>query len=68
MLPLLHKVPVPLTDHNGRNPAKRLFRGRVVLSETEVRAMTDGVQRLTKVPAVVFVKFPDAKRSGRCQA
>ena len=67
MLPLLHKVPVPLTDNNGRNPAKRFLRGRVgfvhswVLSETEVSAMEDGVERLTKVPAVVFVKFPDAK-------
>ena len=29
--------------------------------ETEVSAMEDGVQRLTKVPAVVFGKFPDAE-------
>ena len=65
--PLIHKMPVPLTDRIDTNPAKRLLRGRVgfvhlwVLSETEVSAMEDGVQRLTKVPAVVFVNFPDAE-------
>ena len=53
--------------NDGKNFAKRLLRGRGgfvhswVLSETEVSAMEDGAQRLTKVPAVVFVKFPDAK-------
>ena len=59
--------PVALTDHIDRNPAKRLLRGCVgfvhswVLSETEVSAMEDGVQRFTKVPVVVFFKFPDAE-------
>ena len=66
MLPLILRMPVALTDHIDRSPEKQLLRGRVgfihswVLDEKEQSVMEDGVQRLTKLPKVVFVKFPDA--------
>jgi len=66
MLPLILKMPVALTDHIDRSPEKQLLRGRVgfihswVLDAKEQSAMKNGVQRLTKLPKVVFVKFPDA--------
>ena len=67
MLPLIPNMPVALTDHIDRNPEKALLRGRVgiihswILDDKEDSVMEHGAQRLTKLPKVVFVKFPGAE-------
>ena len=53
MLPLIHNMPVALTDHIDRSPDKQLLRGRIghvhswVLHKDEDTKVEDGVQRLT---------------------
>ena len=66
MLPLIHGMPMALTDHIDRNPEKQLLRGTVgylhswVLAQGEQSVATSGVRPLLKLPPVVFLKFPGA--------
>ena len=67
LLPLIHGMPVALTDHIDRSPDKQLLKGKIgflhswVLDEKESSQFQDGVRILNKLPKVVFVKFPDAE-------
>ena len=63
MFPLIHNLPVALTDHIDRNPDKQLLRGRIgrihswKLSPTETSQRTEDIRILQELPEVVFVKF-----------
>ena len=62
MLPLIHQMPVALTDHVDRNPDVQLLRGKNgfihswVLHGDETSEIENGVRILQKLPLVVFVK------------
>ena len=66
MLPLIHNMPVALTDHIDRSPEKQLLRGKVgyihswVLHGDEASVPENGRRVLQNLPLVVFVKFPGA--------
>ena len=67
LLPLVHGMPVALTDHLDRNPEKQLLRGKIghihswVLHSDETSHFKDGVRVLDKLPKVIFVKYSDAE-------
>jgi hypothetical protein len=67
MLPLVHRMPVALTDHVDRNPRVNLLRGRVgrilgwVLPEARAKdvPLRNGPDVfLARLPLVVLVEFP----------
>ena len=64
MFPLIEGLPVALTDHVDRNPAKQLLRGKLGVihswkcSATEGSVWEDDVRILHELPEVVYVKFP----------
>ena len=66
LLPLVHRLPVTLTGHLDKSREKRLLRGTSgyihswVLAPDETSEMADGERILTRLPAVVYVKFPAA--------
>ena len=66
MLPLVHGMPVALTDHIDRNPQKQLLRGKIghvhswVTDKTDTSEFQRGVRILEKLPKTVFVKYDDA--------
>lgn len=66
MLPLIHNMPVTLTDHIDRNPETQLLKGKVgyihswVLNVQEASVPANGKRVLNHLPLVVFVKFPEA--------
>ena len=63
MLPLVHGMPVALTDHIDRNPEKQLLRGKIghvhswVVKAEDTSEFSNGVRILDKLPKAVFVKF-----------
>ena len=63
MFPLIQGLPVALTDHVDRNPAKQLLRGKIGVihswkcSATEDSVWEDDVRILHEFPEVVYVKF-----------
>ena len=67
MLPLIHGMPVALTDHLDRNPDKQLLRGKIgklhswVLHPEEKSQFHNGVRILDKLPKAIFVKFDNAE-------
>ena len=67
MLPLILDAPYALTDHQDRNPEKRLLRGKVgylhswILDTRETCDVKNGVRVLEHSPVVIFLKFPNAK-------
>ena len=66
MLPLIHGMPVVLTDHLDRNPGKNLLRGsrgRIqhwVMHAEESSTYHDSNRNLQQLPVSDFVKFDDA--------
>ena len=66
-MPLIHDMPVAVTDHIDRSPDKQLLRGKIgrihswVLDKNEDSVMENGQRPLKKLPRVVFVKFLDAE-------
>ena len=66
LLPLIHRMPVALTDHIDRNPTKNLLRGTVgrihswKLHADDEQELYDADVILQKMPEVVFVKFAGA--------
>ena len=64
MLPLIHRVPVALTDHIDRNPDVQLLRGKIgfihswVLHGDEGSTSENVVRILQKLPLAAFVKYP----------
>mgnify|MGYP001214493691 FL=1 len=67
MLPLIHNMPMALTDHLDRSPDKQLLRGKIcylhswALHKDEKSTYANGARVLDKLPVAVFVKFPGAK-------
>ena len=67
ILPLVHGMPVALTDHIDRNPQKQLLRGKIgyvhswVTEKTDTSEFQSGVRILEKLPKTVFVKYEDAE-------
>ena len=65
-LPLVHNMPMALTDHIDRNPEKQLLRGKIchlhswVVQGEETSEFHGGVRILSKLPKVAFVKFEGA--------
>ena len=65
ILPLVHGMPVALTDHIDRNPQKQLLRGKIghvhswVTDAAETSEFEHGVRILQKLPTTVFVKYDD---------
>ena len=65
VLPLVHGMPMALTDHVDRNPEKQLLRGKIgyvhswVVQGEETSGFHNGVRILGKVPKTVFIKYPD---------
>ena len=63
MFPVIHNLPVALTDHIDRNPEKQLLRGKIgrihswKVSVTEASVWEDDVRILQELPEVVYVKF-----------
>ena len=70
MLPLIHHMPVALTDHLDRSPDKALLRGSIgkihswTVPRDEPSKMEQGERVLSKQP-VVFVKFEGCPRKRR---
>ena len=66
ILPLIHGMPIALTDHIDRNPEKQLLKGKIgyvhswVLHAEEKSEFKQGARILEKMLKVVFIKFPDA--------
>jgi hypothetical protein len=67
MLPLVHGMPMSLTDHIDRNPKKQLLRGKIgylhswVVQSSDCSEFSEGVRILEKLPKVVFMKYDDAE-------
>ena len=65
VLPLVHGMPMALTDHVNRNPDKQLLRGKIgyvhswVVQGEETSGFHNGVRILGKVPKTVFIKYRD---------
>ena len=66
VLPLIHGMPVALTEHIDRNPEKQLLRGSIGFVHSWVVHVEDkstfqhGARVLEKLPITVFVRFPTA--------